>query len=68
MYCVIGAPPFYEGSVHETVACALPPVANTVVGIPGWVTEIIGVDESETAPTRKASRVAENISGSLWVE
>ena len=50
MYCVIGAPPLYEGSVHETVACALAPVADTLVGIPGWVTEIIGFDESEAGP------------------
>jgi hypothetical protein len=38
---VIAYPPVSVGSVHDTVACALPPTAVTLVGAPSGVHEAI---------------------------
>ena len=37
VYWLIAAPPSDAGAVHDTVACPLPPVAETPVGAPGRV-------------------------------
>ena len=50
VYCVIGAPPLDAGAVQETVASALPPVADTPVGAPGTVAGVTEVDASEDGP------------------
>jgi hypothetical protein len=47
VYPVITLPPLFNGAENVTLACALPPVAVTVVGAPGTVagvTEFEGVE------------------------
>ncbi len=47
---MIGLPPFETGAVKLTVACALPAVADTAVGVPGTVTGVTLLDAADTAP------------------
>jgi len=53
VYCVIADPPLNVGAVHETVACALPPIADTPVGDPGTVAGTTAFDplDAEPVPT-----------------
>ena len=53
VYWLIAAPPSDAGAVHDTVASALPPVADTPVGAPGTVGSVTALDglEAEPVPT-----------------
>ena len=43
-------PPSDTGGVHETVACALPPTADTAVGDPGTVAGTTALDAPDAEP------------------
>jgi hypothetical protein len=46
----MAAPPFEVGAVQVTVACALPPLAETVVGAPGTVAGVTAADGPDAGP------------------
>ena len=50
MYCVIDAPPSDAGAVQDTVASALPPVADTLVGAPGPPTGVTALEALDADP------------------
>ena len=50
VYWLIAAPPSDAGAVHDTVASALPPVAETPVGTPGTVAGTTALDAPDAEP------------------
>ena len=50
---MIAVPPVLAGAKNVTVACALPAVADTLVGAPGVVTGVTAAEavEAEPVPT-----------------
>ena len=49
VYPVIVEPPFDDGAFQVTVACALPAVAETLVGAPGTMAGVTALDAEEAA-------------------
>ena len=47
---MIALPPSEAGAVQETVACALPAVADTAVGAPGTPNGVTLLEAAEAAP------------------
>ena len=54
VYEVIGEPPFEAGGVNATDACALPPVAVPMVGVPGTLKGVTLFDAAEARLVPKA--------------
>ena len=50
LYAVIAAPPVEGGACQDTVACALPPTAETVVGALGTVAGTTALDADDAVP------------------
>src|SRR5207253_2041154 len=50
VYEVMALPPSLAGAVQETVAWALPAVAETAVGAPGTVNGVTELEASDAAP------------------
>jgi len=50
MYELIALPPLDDGGVHDTAACALPPVAVTLDGGPGSVAGVTAAEGADAGP------------------
>ena len=66
VYEVIDAPPFDEGAVNETVACAFPAVTETLEGAPGTFTIATGGTGFETAAVTVTVAVAVATAAALF--